>query len=126
MSIYFILAWLWGILILILTLMPGSAIPVFSFSNLFQIDKLAHLVFFFVLSYLMIKSFAQKEQRSFFKINYILFSILISFLYGLTLEILQHFIPGRGLDPLDVLANTTGAILGGLIYLIQKKLKHSS
>lgn len=120
LPLYTTLTWLWALFILVLTLMPGSAFPEFSFARLFSLDKLVHLIFFFVLCFLMIGSMRQHPNETLRK-KRILISILVTFVYGLSLETLQYFIPGRNFDPLDVIANTAGSLAGGWMGYMLKK-----
>ncbi len=43
-----------------------------------------------------------------------LLALVFAFVYGLSLEGLQHFIPGRGLCELDLLLNFSGAGIGAV------------
>lgn len=40
---------------------------------------------------------------------------LFSFLYGLMIEFLQHFLPHRSFDPFDMIANAVGITLGAAV-----------
>jgi len=111
--------WTWVLIILVLYLMSGKAIPQFSFSSLFQIDKLVHFTLFFVLSWLLVKSFNIQTSYPSLKINSIRKAFLISFLYGFTLECLQYFVPDRNFDLLDIVANTAGTFFP-LIFIKKK------
>jgi VanZ family protein len=46
----------------------------------------------------------------------LILSILLSFLYGISDEIHQHFVPYRDADLVDVLADMLGAVMGVCIY----------
>ena len=48
--------------------------------------------------------------------NLIFFGAFLAFLYGLTDEIHQAFVPGRDASALDVMADGTGAMIGSFIY----------
>ncbi len=41
----------------------------------------------------------------------------ISFLYGVSDELHQSFVPGRSAGAFDVIADTVGGVIGGYIYL---------
>lgn len=112
-GVVYLLTALWALTIMVLTLIPGSALPEFSFASLLSIDKLVHFTLFFILTYLFAESFNLQNTYPYFRTNLIILCILISFLYGFILEGGQYFIPDRSFDPLDLLANTTGAVAGG-------------
>jgi len=42
--------------------------------------------------------------------------LLGTFLYGLSDEVHQLFVPGRSLELLDIVADTLGGVLGGYFY----------
>ncbi len=46
--------------------------------------------------------------------NYV-FALLLLFLLGPLIELLQHFVPGRDASVLDQLANTAGLLVGALL-----------
>ena len=47
----------------------------------------------------------------------IMFSLFIAILYGTILEYLQTFIPDRGFDYADLIANIGGSIVGIILFL---------
>jgi VanZ family protein len=80
-------------------------------------DKLGHLFAYMALS-------ANSLYFSRTRRNLVLFSILV-ILYGTLLECLQGLIPGREPSFLDIIANSTGVVLGvGIHALIGSKLKN--
>jgi glycopeptide antibiotics resistance protein len=71
-------------------------------------DKIVHFVFYFVFYFLWYHS-------SFFNLskNKKIILLIIAILYGIGIEILQAISEnGRHADILDVMANTTGALIG--------------
>lgn len=82
---------------------PPIKIPSFSFA-----DKLAHLLAYGLLASLIY--FALEKSRVNFHPIFIPF--LVAFLYGVSDEIHQYFVPGRNADVFDALANA----LGGFIF----------
>ena len=79
-------------------------------------DKLGHFIAYFVLSANAL--FFAKNGRA------ILFIFLAVFGYGGFLEFLQGFVPGRQPSTWDMLANSTGALIGVAFHLtIGKRLK---
>ena len=70
-------------------------------------DKANHFIAFFVLYILL--SLAYKKFKTITK-----FILLV--LFGMQIEIVQHFIDGRYFSLMDVVADTIGIILGILFY----------
>ena len=103
----------WGILILLLTVIPTEdAPPTFEGT-----DKLIHLGIFAIFSFLL--SGALKN-----KFSWILIAC-ISILFGVSMEVLQFAVPGRTPDIYDGLFNTLGAIAGALLFKrIANKVSH--
>ncbi len=69
-------------------------------------DKIVHFGIFFILSALI--GFEKKILKTSDKIKI----ILIGTVYGILIEIIQYFIPWRGFDYFDMLADSIGAICG--------------
>jgi VanZ family protein len=106
----FIPAIIWAALILILTLLPGKTIPGVP---VWGIDKIAHLFLFAVLMYLALQGLGNQGIVK----KKIIILFLLCFSYGILIEILQNFIPGRSFSVYDITANTAGIAVG---YLVQK------
>ncbi|WP_350292782.1 VanZ family protein [uncultured Croceitalea sp.] len=98
----------------------GIAIP--------HMDKITHFTFytvFVVLGYFFLKERGKgafKSQESLLKI------IFAAIIYGIFIEALQYAMPfGRAAEFFDVLANSAGAIFGGLLikkyFSLSRKLK---
>ena len=102
------------ILFLFLTITILSLLPAKSTLNLGNKDKLSHLIAYFVFSLTVFQQW--KISRS---TRWILF-VLIG--YGLFLEFLQGFVPGRVSSSLDGLANTIGVVMGGFVSYIQHRM----
>ena len=51
---------------------------------------------------------------------------MIALFISVSTELVQYFIPGRVLNPYDVLANTTGLLLGGFYFIIFIKAKKTN
>ncbi|MEI6889867.1 MAG: VanZ family protein [Bacteroidales bacterium] len=104
---------LWGIVILILTLMPGAAIPRIPmwFDNLYP-DKLVHLFIFTVFTFLLISGFRKQESPEVFRNFAMLWAIAISLFVGGTTELLQGWlIPMRTADWKDFYADGFGTLM---------------
>lgn len=93
-------------------------------------DKLLHLIAYFSLSLTTIlaqwKFSRIKESSTFyFKNNYMndyLLIFLLTFFYGIILELIQNFLPSRNLDINDIIANGIGIVIGLLVFFVIKFL----
>ena len=118
-----------GVIILILTTMPGSCFPtVKSFWQWLGPDKIVHLIMFGSLSFLIPFGYREKycrDAKSFGK-RLLWLSCLLSTAYGGATELLQK-IPAlrRSGSVYDFLADVIGCLLGVFIFkmIYKKKLK---
>lgn len=76
-------------------------------------DKANHFMAFFVL-YLLLKYSHLKLSNSMIA--------LILLLFGIQIEIVQYFIPGREFSGLDILVDSLGIVIGILTFLTLKRL----
>jgi len=103
-NIYWIISLFYmGMIFLFSSFPTPIKIPSFSFA-----DKLAHLLAYGLLASLIY--FTLEKSRVNFHPIFIPF--LVAFLYGVSDEIHQYFVPGRNADVFDALANA----LGGFIF----------
>lgn len=115
--IFILICWLAGSFTLLLTPLPP---PPEAIRKITYYDKAAHLVFFGVITYLLIATGLRLNR---FKFKYLaLCAILISVFLAWLAEYLQEFIPGREPSKLDFLAGFLGMMLACLISYI---LHHS-
>lgn len=98
-------------LIFSISSIPSDAIPG---PKLFSIDKVYHIIEYFILSLLVLRLMIYHKVKHAY-----LIAILIAALYGVTDEFHQGFVPGRLFSYYDMVANAVGASL----VLIFKKLK---
>lgn len=106
---------IWLLLLSILSLTPGETLPVVRF-NLFELDKLIHFIFYFILIILMNIGFRLKKNEPFYKL--IVLNIVIGILIGWSIELIQgNFIESRQFEYSDIIANSLGTVMGMLIYL---------
>ncbi len=117
-------ALLWAFLILLLCLLPGSAIPELTFLDWLKPDKLVHLFLFGVLAFFLVKAFTY-PNTVYILYNYPRFiSIAISSMYGVLVEIIQEYcIPGRYGDVYDSIADAAGAFIGIWFFMIYARRK---
>ena len=91
------------LVVLIATLTPGNGKIAGNY-----LDKVAHFLMLAFLAYQSLKAVTDKE-----KIPDVL---LASISLGLLTEVLQQFIPGRGMDIYDGIADTLGVVVAYYAY----------
>jgi len=101
-----ILLILYMALILTLSSLPAQTLPK---TWLLNWDKLIHLIQYFILGVLAMKSLKK------ININSVILVIIFGLLFGSIDEFLQSFISGRFSSALDVLADTIGTAIGALL-----------
>lgn len=99
--------------IFLLSHQPEGSIPLPTLPGL---DKLAHLAIYGLLAAGLIRAFGQRMRQS-RPGPVVMLTIMCCLLYGISDEFHQSFIPGRSVSSLDILADTAGAVLVGLVWL---------
>ena len=102
------LAFTWTGIILYLCLIRASNLPTV---NILYIDKCVHAFFHFVFSLLwfLVLRFYYKNQSSSMLLGIV---FVLSLFFGIAIELFQTFFTiSRNGDVIDVLANTSGALL---------------
>jgi len=80
-----------------------------------HLDKVLHFVAYALLGALFLRAFKTSRIKN--NVRFILIlSVLLPFLYGISDEIHQHFVPHRSADLMDVLADILGGLMGVYIY----------
>jgi VanZ family protein len=74
-----------------------------------------HFIAYALLGALFLRAFKTSRIKDNLKFMLIL-SVFLSFLYGISDEIHQHFVPYRSADLMDVLADMLGGLMGVYIY----------
>lgn len=116
---YNILAILWALLILLLSLVPGKNLPEINLFDFLSFDKLAHVFMYAMLVFLLTTGCKRQYAKSWLRYHAKLTAFWISFSYGLLLEITQLLLTtDRYFDWLDVIANTLGAAVGIVFFLL--------
>lgn len=112
----------WLLLVLLLTLTPGENMPKTGlWEDLLSFDKVAHFFIFGILVFLMIVGLSKQYRYQFLRSKAVQLSLTVGILYGIIIEIIQQFIPGRGFEFADIIANTIGCFMGfGLFYVVYK------
>ncbi|MBC8147033.1 MAG: VanZ family protein [Bacteroidetes bacterium] len=122
-----ILGIIWGIVILILSILPGNYFPeVPSYLELFSPDKLIHLFIFGVFTVLLFVGFQKQYVGKKLRSNNIIYAALIGTIYGSFTELLQLLIDnGRHSSFYDFIADLIGCLIGMIIcrLLLIKKTK---
>jgi len=80
------------------------------------LDKILHFIGYFILGALFFRAFNHtlKKQRTL--IQLIFYSILSATLYGISDEFHQYFVAVRQFDPMDILADFLGSVIGVILY----------
>ena len=78
-------------------------------------DKLLHAMAYFLFGMLLIRAFHYGGAKPLSK-KLIVTVVLLGFIYGLSDEIHQYFVPGRSSEVLDWLADAIGIMFGVLFY----------
>ena len=107
----------WAIIIFVLCTMPQSDLPQVKVPN---IDKIAHFGCFLILSVFLSLLLHIKTRLKFLHI--ILFSTLLAFIYGGSIEILQSRFFNRTGDVKDLIADVLGGFVGALMYPVVLRL----
>jgi VanZ family protein len=113
---YFSIASLWTILVTYLCLVSFSNLPSLGIGNA---DKYVHFTFHFIFTLLWFLYFNVKKVEQKKSLIVVFFASLF---FGIAIEIAQTlFTTTRKGDVLDVLANTSGAIIAVLVLVLYNK-----
>lgn len=110
----------WGIFILVATLTPGKSLPS---SSLFRFDKLIHLFIFGTFAWLVLRGLYLRLPNNKSKLSVYLLVGTCTILFGIAIEWMQDFIPDRGADLYDVIANTSGVLLAQVLFYCIHRIK---
>ena len=106
-----------GIVILILTGLPGSCFP--QVKPALGLDKVVHILMYACFAFLCIWGYRQQfiSNGKDYRIRAMILAAIISIMYGGITEIMQeHLVPMRTGDWYDFLADTIGTLLGISIF----------
>ncbi len=107
---YRILAIAWTILTLYLSLISARSASKFNLLDFVGIDKLAHLSFYTIFSFLWAMSLRNINTNK----NFVL---IFSVSFGILMEICQFYLfNGRSFELYDILANIIGSFLGVILF----------
>ncbi|MBR1513687.1 MAG: VanZ family protein [Bacteroidales bacterium] len=108
-----------GIVILILTGLPGSLFP--RVKPVVGMDKVAHMLMYAAFAFLCIWGYRRQfvENGAAYRKKAILLALLVSIAYGGLTELMQEFlVPTRTGDWFDFLADSIGTGIGMLIFYL--------
>ena len=113
-----------GIIILILTGLPGSVFP--RVKPVVGLDKVVHLCMYAGFAFLCIWGYRKQfiSNGITYKRKAILLAVVISIAYGGLTELMQEYlVPSRTGDWVDFLADGIGTLLGATIFYLFYKNK---
>ena len=114
-----------GIIILVLTGLPGSCFP--RVKPIVGLDKVAHLLMYATFAFLCLWGYRKQfiSNGMAYRKKAILLAAVISIAYGGLTEIMQEYlVPSRIGDGVDFAADTVGTLVGvGIFYLFYREKK---
>ncbi len=87
-------------------------------------DYLAHGVEYYGLSWLFIFAWVGSKAGKLKQGHWL--AVLFCFLYGVSDEFHQSFVPGRDASGLDLVADTAGAVLAQLVWFGRNKFRRQA
>lgn len=110
-------AFLWAVVILLLSAFPGDRLPDEGWLNIPHLDKLAHLIMYMILAFFLGVGFKKEGGTTIFQRSTRLMSFVLAGIYGVLMEFLQFGLSvGRSFEYGDMIANCGGAALGILLF----------
>lgn len=77
-------------------------------------DKVVHFIFYLVLTLLVLLSLSREWDLNFsFRTTFI---VAIAIAFGIIIELIQRYIPGRSFEWADILINILGTLTGYQLY----------
>jgi hypothetical protein len=117
--------WIWSAAILLVSISPGAGVGSAIIGDYrFRLDYPLHALAFVplpVLSWIHLGWSRNFLDQSGFRI-----SIIFCFLLAIVAESLQIFVPTRTFNPLDIISNSTGVVLGviAVAFLSRRRFMH--
>jgi VanZ family protein len=108
----------WACVIFVFSLLPYRTYVQFTVGHF---DKMAHFFEYTILAALLLRSLRLTKHLSFNRT--FLFALILCGGYGILMELMQRFVPGRDSSVSDIIINFMGTIFGifvGRIMLWQK------
>ncbi len=113
----------WGVIITLVILIPGNSMPSLVFFDVMGFDKIVHFFSFTLLTFMMIIGLAKQYSDGCYYFNIYYLTVLSLLGYGIILEYIQGYVPGRSFELGDILANTLGVFFGRLLFYIVYKTR---
>lgn len=108
-------AYIWGIVIFILSVLPGRDLPNIKID---YFDKFAHAIVYAFLSFLILRAMSKPSRNALF-----LWVFMLPVVYGILIECFQgFFLNERIADVYDMLANAFGSLIVVLISAFLKRI----
>lgn len=117
---------IWSVIILILSGVPGNYVPaVFSFLDWISPDKLVHIIMYSVLVFVFLRGLRKQNSNRGISKKTIYLVLSISIVFGGITEVLQNivFIRRNG-NVYDFLADIVGCAIGLMVYLLYQRKKN--
>jgi VanZ family protein len=111
-------ALLWGAVIFGSSSIPSARLPHIAVWNA---DKLAHFGIYCILAFLIDRALRAQTRFPLLQSRHLLFTVLLTTLYGLSDEIHQVFVPGRNASVYDLLADAAGALLFCAVSVLRSR-----
>ena len=110
-----VLAWIppviWALIILVSSVIPGGALPDVKIDYL---DKVVHFLMYIILALLMVRGYFYNFSNN-IPPKVILFMLILGGGYGILMELVQCYIPGREASLLDAVSNIAGILAGSIL-----------
>lgn len=116
----------WAVIISVLSFMPANDLSSQKWFDFEHQDKILHLLFYGVFSFLLFRSISYYFNKSKLVWLIYLLTFLVILFYGLIIEIIQdRFTASRQGDILDMVFNLTGYFVAMALFLLIPALKIS-
>lgn len=108
---YFWKTYLWGAFILIICGIPGDELDNFNIVIIPYLDKMVHLVLYFIFAIFLYSAFSQYYSNHYYKARTFIYGSAIALGYGILIELMQLYIfTHRSFEILDIVGNIIGII----------------
>ena len=124
---YFNYHWFFSIfgafLLLVLSLIPAGPLNPLSWIKVLHIDKVAHILAYFIWSFALIFSFSKQYKLSVLRYTKTFSAFTIALFYGMLMEVLQATLSSNRVGEWpDVIANSVGCCLGLVVFFRVRKM----